>query len=146
MGFVYGLWLLALGSLAVPHLVISKFANAKKILDKLAPFQGWIGLISGVWGLYEIIWMLSALTFLKEGLKGFVHFAIIAAAVICQIVLGFILGIGVVKSFVKDGQAQAKLDQIFEKILPYQLLFGVLAIADGFALVAVTLVPTILGP
>jgi hypothetical protein len=145
MGIVYGVWLLVLGCLAVPNLVIAKYANAKKILDKLAPFQGWIGLASAIWGLYEVVWMLSSLSLIKLGIGGFVHFVIIAVAVICQIALGFLLGIGIIRSFVKDGQAQAKLEQFFEKLLTYQIMLGILAIADGFAVVAVTLVPSLLG-
>ncbi len=145
MGIVYGIWLLLLGCLAVPNLVISKYADAKKILDKLAPFQGWIGLVSAVWGLYEVTWMLSSLSLIKEGIRGFVHFVIIAVAVICQIALGFLLGIGIIRSFVKDGQARAKIDAFFEKLLTYQILLGILAIADGMAVVAVTIVPSLLG-
>ncbi len=146
MGIVYGLWLLLLGCLAVPHLVIAKYANAKKILDKLVPFQGWIGFVSGLFGLYEVVWMLASLSYLRGGVKGILHFAIIAVAVLCQILLGFLLGIGIVKSFVRDPQAQAKMDQFFDKLLPYQVMLGVLAIADGFAVVVTIIFPSLLQP
>jgi hypothetical protein len=144
MGILYGVCLVVLGCLAVPHLVVSKFADAKRILDKLVPFQGWIGFLAGLFGLYEITWMLSSLSYLGDGVKGIVHVAIIAAAVVCQIALGFILGIGIVKHFVSDAQAQAKLDQLLDRVLPHRTVLGLLAIADGFAVVAVTLVPSIL--
>ena len=146
MSIVYGLWLFVLGCLAVPHLVISKYAGAEKILNKLRPFQGWIGFLSGLWGLYEIVWLLSALTFLRGGVRGIVYFLIILAAVLCQIVLGFILGIGIVKSFVRDAQAQAKMEQLLDRVLPYQVMLGILAIVDGATLVITTIVPSLLGP
>jgi hypothetical protein len=144
MGFVYGLCLLVLGCLAVPQLVVSKVAEAKKILDKLTPFQGWFGLGFGFLGLYEVVWMLSSLGLLKNGVKGIFHFAIIAVAVVCQIVLGFILSIGILRTFIKDAEAQGKMEQLFDKVLPYQLMLGALAIADGMALVVTTLMPSLL--
>jgi hypothetical protein len=144
MGFVYGVWLLLLGCLAVPHLVISKYAEAKKILDKLAPYQGWIGLASAALGLYETGWMLESLSLMKGGVKGVLHFAIIAVAVVCQIVLGFILGIGILRSFIKDAEAKAKVEQLFEKVLPSQLILGVLAIVDGMAVAVTTVMPSLL--
>src|SRR5258708_2008351 len=106
-GIINGLWLFVLGALAVPALILSKRPDAKQILDKITPYQGWIGLISAIYGLVRIPQLISSLSYLKH-LGGIVAFVIFAAFVVTMIVLGFILGIGILKSFVKDANAQAK--------------------------------------
>jgi len=140
MNIIDGVWLFVLGCLAVPSMVLSKSPEAKKALDKLVPFQGWIGVISLLWGLYNIIWLIRWLSALGHGVKGIIFFLVFAAFVVCQLVLGFILGIGIVKSFVKDANAQAKLDETLTKVLPYQSTLGLVAIADGILLVVMSFV------
>ncbi len=131
MNFFDGLWLLILGVLAVPNLVLSKQPDAKKVLDKITPYQGWIGLISGIYGIIRIPYLFSGLSLFKLGLRGILLYAILAVFVVTQTLLGFILGVGVLKTFVKDPTAQGKLDQTLAKIIPYQATLGLLAIADG---------------
>jgi hypothetical protein len=140
-----GLWLFVLGCLAVPSLILSKRPDAKQVLDKITPYQGWIGLVSAVWGIFRIPHLLSSFSLFKLGVKGIIMFAIIAAFVITQTVLGFILGVGVIKTFVKDPQAQGKIDGVLAKVLPYQTTLGLVALIDGIALIIVTLVPSIIG-
>jgi hypothetical protein len=41
MSWFTGLWLALLGILAAPNLIISKKPEAKEIIAKLAPYQGW---------------------------------------------------------------------------------------------------------
>jgi hypothetical protein len=130
VGVLYGLWLLLLGCLAVPHLYISK-----KLVGRLTRFQGWIGFVSALVGLYEITWLLASLAYLGQGVSGVVRFLVVLVAVICQIVLGFILGIGIAEHFVRDAEAQAKMEQLLGRVLPYQTTLGLLAIADGIAVV-----------
>ena len=140
MNIIDGVWLFVLGCLAVPSMVLSKSPEAKKALDKLVPFQGWIGVISLLWGLYNIIWLIRWLSALGHGVKGIIFFLVFAAFVLCQVILGFILGIGVVKSFVKDANAQAKLDETLTKVVPYQSKLGILAILDGILLIVMSLI------
>ena len=50
---IYGITLILLSIIAVPSLILSKKPNAQELLDKVAPYQGWIGLVFcffGVWG------------------------------------------------------------------------------------------------
>ena len=50
MGLVNGLWLIVLGMLGASSLVIAKRPDAKHVIAKLAPYQGWIGAVSALWG------------------------------------------------------------------------------------------------
>ena len=135
MTIINGLWIFVLGALAVPHLVLAKRPDAKRILDKITPFQGWIGLISAVWGIVQIIALINALTWLRGGVRGLFEFLLFAAFVVTQICLGFILGIGVIKSFIKDANAKAKMDEVLARIIPYQSKLGIVAMLAGVLIV-----------
>lgn len=52
---LYGILLIILGLLAAPALFLKNKPNAKELLDKLVPYQGWIGLVFCVWGVFGII-------------------------------------------------------------------------------------------
>ena len=49
MGIVAAIVLFVCGALAASSLVIAKKPNAKELLDKLVPFQGWIGFVVCLW-------------------------------------------------------------------------------------------------
>ncbi len=55
MSWFTGLWLAVLGILAAPNLIIAKKPEAKEIIAKMAPYQGWMGAVSAVWGLIKLI-------------------------------------------------------------------------------------------
>ena len=55
MGLVSGIWLVVLGILGASSLIISKRPDAKEAIGKLAPYQGWIGAVSALWGAWGII-------------------------------------------------------------------------------------------
>lgn len=124
--------LILLGVLAVPGLIIAKRPDAKKIIDKIAPYQGWIGAIIAVWGVVRLIGWLSMFGWLGLGVGGILRWVVYTAFVFLSIALGFMLGIGVIKSFVKNPQAQAKMDETLSKLAPKQGLLGLLAIGVGF--------------
>jgi hypothetical protein len=132
MGLVSGLWLAVLGILAVPSLIIAKKPNAKELIDKLAPYQGWIGAVSALWGVWGII---SAV--LNLGMLGTwpILWATLLAVAVVQAALGLLLGVGVLKTFIKDPTAQAKMDQTIAKLAPKQGMLGLVAIGLGIWLV-----------
>jgi hypothetical protein len=135
-----GLWIFLLGALAVPNIILSRRPDARRILDKITPYQGWIGLISAVWGILQIIALINALTWLRLGVRGLLEFILFAAFVVTQMSLGFILGIGVIKHFIKDVKAQAKMDEVLARIIPYQAKLGVVAMLAGIAIIVDCLV------
>jgi hypothetical protein len=128
MGLVNGLWLAVLGILGASSIIIAKKPDAKELIGKLAPYQGWIGAISCLWGVWGVIgavlnlgwmshWPIYWITWLGDS--------------VLQFALGLILGIGVLKTFIKNPQAQAKMDQTLHKLLPYQGTLGLIAIGVG---------------
>jgi hypothetical protein len=139
-----GLILMLLGVLAVPGLIIAKRPDAKRIIDKIAPYQGWIGAVIALWGLFRLIQWFQSFSLLSLGVKGIIFFVIYTVFVFVSIALGFMLGIGVIKTFVKNPQAQAKMDETLAKLAPKQGILGLLALADGVLLFVIGLVPSIL--
>ncbi len=128
MSWFTGLWLALLGVLAAPNLIISKKPEAKEIIAKLAPYQGWIGAVSAVWGLIKLIG-----TF-----KYFDWFSVIPIGIITMLLsalltlaLGLLLGIGVIKTFVSSEAAKAKIDEMMAKLAAKQGILGLLGIIVG---------------
>src|SRR5580658_10820481 len=82
MGLINGLWLVVLGILGASSLIIAKKPNAKELIAKLAPYQGWIGAVSALWGAWGIIssilsigwlahWPIYWITFLADSVLQF---------------------------------------------------------------------------
>ena len=123
-----GIWLALLGVLAVPSLILARRPDAKEALATLAPYQGWMGVVSAFWGIWGVItavlnigWLTSYPIFWVTLLGN----SLLLAA------LGFILGIGVMKTFIKDVAAQTKMDETLAKIAPHQGRLGIAAVAMG---------------
>ena len=128
MSWFTGLWLAVLGILAAPNLIIAKKPEAKEIIAKMAPYQGWMGAVSAVWGLIKVI----------QTFRYFSFFSVVPVGVITMIVaalltlaLGLLLGIGVIKSFVSSEDAKAKMDEMMAKLAPKQGKLGLLGIIVG---------------
>lgn len=129
---INGIWLALLGALAVPSLILAKRPDAREVLGKLAPYQGWMGAISalyGVWGIITSVLNIGWLTSYP------IYWATFLADSVLLAGLGLILGIGVLKSFIKAPNAQAKLDQTLAKVAPHQGRLGIAGIGVGIWMV-----------
>ncbi len=128
MGFLSGLWLMVLGILGAASLIIAKRPDAKQYIDKLVPYQGWIGAISAVVGIWVTIKALFAIGIIRYAPIYWISWL---AAGLLLIALGLLLGVGVLKSFITQAQAQQKMDQAVLKLAPYQGRLGIVAIIVG---------------
>lgn len=128
MGLVFGLWLTVLGVLGAANLIIAKKPDARELIAKLAPYQGWIGAVSAIWGVWGII--SSILNIGWMSIVPIWWITLLATGVI-QFALGLLLGVGVLKTFIKNPQAQAKMDQTITKLAPKQGMLGLVAIGLG---------------
>lgn len=129
MGLGAGVWLFVLGVLGAANLIIARKPEAKELIAKISPYQGWIGFISMFWGVWGIIYSVLTLgTWLKLYPVWWITW--LAASVI-QLLLGTLLGVGTFKSFVKQEQAVKKVDQMVEKLSPYQGTLGLVAMGLG---------------
>lgn len=128
MGLIGGIWLFVLGALAAPGLILSKRPDAAEIMAKITPFQGWIGAVSAFWGVWGIISSVLNLGWLTIAPIYWITFLLVA---IVQAALGLLLGVGMLKTFIKNPEAQARMDQTITKLAPKQGLLGLVAMGLG---------------
>src|SRR5256885_5325947 len=92
-----GLITIAGGILAASALIIARKPNAKQLVDKLTPYQGWIGLVMFGWGVKELVLgLLPNLGFFKVA-PVFMTFYVASTA--ADLVVGFLLGFGLITKY-----------------------------------------------
>ena len=125
-----GLITLAGGILAASALIIARKPNAKALIDKLTPYQGWIGVVMFFWGIWETLGVVRSLSWLSVYPVRWILFLGIAVA---DLVVGFLLGFGLITKWTLSGSpaALARGQQIRQKLAGYQGAFGLLAIITG---------------
>lgn len=128
MGLVNGIWLAVLGILGASNLIIARKPDAKELIAKLAPYQGWIGAVSAIWGVWGIISSvlnIGWLTLIP------IYWITYLADSILSFCLGLLLGVGTLKTFIKNPTAVEKMDVTITKLAPYQGILGLVAIGVG---------------
>ncbi|MGB3152549.1 MAG: hypothetical protein WBB27_17975 [Maribacter sp.] len=139
---INGISLVLLSIIAVPSLILSRKPNAKELLEKIEPYQGWIGLvfcILGVWGIITSILNLGWLTTAP------IWWATLAAGSLVETTLGFMLGSGLMnKLFMgKNPEAQAKAAELRNKIAAKQGKLGILGLVVGTWMIIASLLYTV---
>ena len=124
---IYGIALIILGILAVPSLLVSRKPDAKEYLDKITPYQGWIGLAFCFWGIWGIIRSILNMGNISTGWMLGLAVSVVTA------VLGFLLGYGMINDLLlsKNEEAKEKGLELREKLAPMQGKFGIAAIVLG---------------
>ena len=123
-----GLWLVLLGVLAAPNLIIARKPETGEIIAKIAPYQGWIGVCSAVRGVWTLIDCVAAAGLLGARPLLWILWLAESLLLLC---LGLLLGVGIFKSFIKSPSANTRLDQLIAKLAPYQGKMGLAAIGLG---------------
>ena len=125
-----GLLTIAGGILAASALIIARKPNAKDLIDKITPYQGWIGIVMFLWGFWGTIDCVRNLGLVSER-PGLWVFWLLAN--VADLVVGFLLGFGLITKYAlnKNPAAAAKGQQIRVKLAAYQGVFGLLAIVMG---------------
>ena len=135
MGFISGIWLVVLGILGAASLIIARKPDAAALIGKLAPFQGWIGAISALWGVWGIVNSILNLGWLSAAPVFWVTYL---AASVLQFGLGLLLGVGVIKTFVQHPDAVKRMDDLIARLAPKQGIGGIAAMCVGCWMVVST--------
>ena len=135
--FMTSAFLIVAGILAAAGLIVSRKPEAAQLIDKLTPWQGWVGIVLLFWGIWDIINSLGALAW-----GGFVLFLVYIIVAVIEILLGFLLGFGLITKFAlsKNDEAKAKGQAIRGKLAPFQGILGFLAIAVAIVLPVVAFI------
>lgn len=137
---IYGISLILLSIIAVPSLLLSKKPDAKELLEKVAPYQGWIGLVFcfwGIWGMVQAVLNLDWLTIAP------VWFVTLLAGSIVEAALGFLLAFPLISQFTQSNSSvatQGKVATLRTKIAPLQGKLGILGIAVGAWMIIASLI------
>jgi hypothetical protein len=131
----FGVWLFVLGVLGASNLIIARKPDAKELIAKLAPYQGWIGAISALWGVWGLISAVLSIGLLSSAP---IWWATWVATDVILVALGLLLGIGTLKTFIKQPQAVAKMDMLVTRLAPKQGVLGLIAIGLSIATIVVS--------
>ncbi|WP_392565405.1 hypothetical protein RHO15_07330 [Utexia brackfieldae] len=125
------------GCLAIPSLIIAKKPDAKSVLDKIVPYQGWIGLIMLIWGIWSLISVLGY----ASGNRYMIIWILMFITAIVEILLGFILSFNLLNKYLlsKNDTSQEKGQQFLAKLLPLQGKLGIAAIILGIVILVLLL-------
>jgi len=140
MGLIGGIVLIVLGGLCLPSLMAQKSPKLKELLDKITPFQGTLGLVVFLWGLWGIISSLLSLGLIGSWPIQWLSYLI---ANIINFAGGFILGFGMIQKLMLSKiseEAQAKALVLRDKIVSFQTKIGILALIFGVWVIVYTLV------
>lgn len=131
--------LIILGIAAAPSIVLSKKPNAKDMLDKLVPYQGWLGVIVCVIGIWSAIGGILGIQYLH--IAPFYWLAGMAVSLV-EVLLGFIMGFGLINKYVlsRNSASEEKGRQLLENLLPMQEKLGIAAIIIGIVALIITFI------
>ena len=139
---IYGITVVLLSIIAVPSLLLSRKPNAKELLEKIEPYQGWIGLVFCFWGIWGVITSVLNIAWLTTAP---IWWITLLAGSIVEATLGFMLGFGLINKLVlgKNEKAKEKAAEIRSKIAPKQGKLGILGIIVGIWMIAASFLFTI---
>ncbi len=136
-GLVTGVVLIALGALAAASSIVAKRPDAQVYIDKLVPYQGWLGFIACLWGVWIIISAILNLNWFSYVPVWWLTYAATGALIAA---LGLLLGYALLTKFILSRSAEAvrRGEQLRLSIVPYQVTLGYIAIVLGIWTVVAT--------
>jgi hypothetical protein len=127
------IFLILTGVLAAAGMIAAKRPDAGAVINKLVPFQGIIGILALIWGVWSLI------NFLTSGMLSLFSYVPILmllslAACVLMILLGLLFGWGVIAKVTGKAEGGAAL----AKLARVQGPLGILTIIDALLLVIFT--------
>jgi hypothetical protein len=130
MGLITGLVLLALGVLAASSVIVANKPDAEKYIEMLRPYQGWVGFVACLWGVWTIIVSILNLNWLTFVPLWWISYAL---AGVLLAGLGFLSGYPLLSQYLlsKNAEAQRQGEAALARLTPYQINLGYAGIALG---------------
>lgn len=138
---MFAAFMLVLGGLIACYgLIVSQAPNVKDKLDVIIPWQGAIGAILILLGLWDITVGLGGLItlFKASTFRGMMQLLL----TLSKFVLGFTLGYGVVTKLMtsKAQMDPAKIKSMYDMLIVVQVPFGILAILLGLFIIILQII------
>ena len=130
MGLISGIVLIALGLLAASSSIVAKRPDIKSYIDALVPYQGWLGFVACLWGIWIVFNAILHPEWIRYIPLWWLTFAASGALAFC---LGFLLGYGLLTQYLlsRNEEAMRRGEQLRQKLMPYQTTMGYAAILLG---------------
>jgi hypothetical protein len=124
------------GLLAASGFIVKRRPDAQELIDKLAPYQGWIGVTMFFWGIKEVLGAVTGLSLLSASPLMWVFWALSGVS---DLLVGFLLGFGLITHYVlsRNEQAKEKGSAIQAKLVTIQGPLGLLSIVMGVLYIVV---------
>lgn len=126
MSFALSLIAVIAGLLAASSVVIKKLPNAADLIQKIKPYEGFIGAAALVLGLFSLF----SITFRY----GLLNATISISGIGSCIVMGFLLGYPVLQDLLLDElseETRKKSEDLYDKLTPYKVIAGLVALFTG---------------
>ena len=109
------------GLIAASSLIVAKKPDAQELLDKLTPFQGWIGVVLLIWSVQGILASIRFFSVIGLATSG------------VMFVVGFLLSYALLSKYLleKNETAKEKGQQLRAKLVKYQVPAGVILVILG---------------
>ncbi len=132
---IFGALSVIAGFLASSNFVIERLPNAKEWLIKILPYQVIIGLVAFIFSVLKFLELFNS----KDSF--FTNFLVLICCCSTAIV-GFLLGFPMVQQWItSDENSKQKAGQLRKKLLPYQVLAGLVSLICGILLMLQGLIP-----
>ena len=123
---------------ALSTFIIAKKPEAKQLFEKIAPYQGFLGVGLLAWGVYDLWHLVISSYWGDRSYWGVVmevdKLAGIAliAYIISEILLGFLLGFGLIATWIPgEGGAEKKGLEIQKKLLGFSMPIGIVGLVSA---------------
>jgi len=137
MGLLGALLLVVVGVLAAPNILLTRKPDAREWLDKLAPYQGALGVVAVVFGLLMLVRWLLRINLLLGAPVFWVSYLAISLLLLA---LGLLLGVNIIKQFVNQPRAVEKMEQLTQRLAAKQGTLGLVGVVVGTWMVLLTIV------
>lgn len=134
MNILGSIILIVAGILAAAAFIIAKKPEAGKLLNKVKAYNGWIGILLFIWGIWYVVDVILHLSHYLEFIKlnpfwGVVRMLLVPAV---AVFLGFMLGFTLVAKWMPgQGRSEEKLLALQKKLIKITTPLGLLGIVAG---------------
>jgi len=131
MIWLFSILLIVVGVLAAYPGIVRARPDAKEILDKILPYQGFIGIVALIWGALNLLRLL--LHFGTMSMMPAAWLILALAGNIVAVLLGLLLGYGLIAQYLLNNSPAARQrgEELRSKLLARQVTLGWAGIALG---------------
>jgi len=137
MGLITAILLVVLGLLAASQSIAAWRPDVQRYIDVLVPYQGWLGFIACLWGVWIVFDAVLNLGWIRYVP---IWWATVALTGALAFSLGLLLGYALLTKHLLSRHAEAmkRGEQIQRSLVPYQTTLGYVAILLGVWMIVAT--------